>query len=66
MCTKFLVDWTSTPSTSETVSYCSLMIPPPQMDNINSVKICKCSVNRKLSSDESENASHGIADLYKS
>ena len=52
--------------TSETASYCSLMIPPPQVDNINSVKICKCSVNRKLSSDESENASHGIADLYKS
>ena len=51
--------------TSETASHCSLMIPPPQVDNINSVKICKCSVNRKLSSDESENESHGIADLYK-
>ena len=50
--------------TSETASYCSLMIPPPQVDNINSVKICKCLVNRKLSIDESENASHGIADLY--
>ena len=55
-----------TNKTSETASYCSLMIPPPQVDNINNVKICKCSVNRKLSSDESEKASHSIADLYKS
>ena len=54
-----------TAKTSATLSYCSLMIPPPQVDNVNCVKICKCSVNRKLSSDESENASYGMADLYK-
>ena len=41
--------------TSETVSYCSLMIPPPKY----------LMVNRKLLSYESENASDGIADLYK-
>ena len=37
---------------SESVSYCSLMIPLPNI-----------LVNRKFLSDESENASHGIADL---
>ena len=51
--------------TSETALYYSLMIPQPQVDNFNNVKLRKCSVNRKMLSDESENASHGIADLYK-
>ena len=41
------------------------MIPPPKVDKLYSVKICKYSVNKNLLSDESENASHGIADLYK-
>ena len=51
--------------TSVTASYWSLMISLPQVDNVNSVKICKCSINRKMSSDESKNASRGIAYIYK-
>lgn len=39
-------------------------ISPSQVDNSKSVKICKGSVNMKLLSDESEHASHGIADKY--
>ena len=50
--------------TSETVNPCSLMITPLQVDYFKSVKRYKCSVNRKLLSDESENTSHGI-NLYK-
>ena len=41
---------------SEIVSYCSLVIPPPKY----------LTVNRKLLSDETENTSHGIADLPNS